>query len=254
MTNIEIIESVRAAACGQVPRQDISALLYRHGCHSILLRFADPRLKQQLIVEKALNTVAVKERFKACKCLFEQNDIQYAVIKGAILSYALYGDPFIRSSGDIDILIHRRDTDKTKALLKETGFVQGRATEHGIVPFSRREILFQSSMSHQTAPYVKQTGNRLCPYVNLDVNTDIMWGESEEKSDMDIVLNFTEKFELLGTHFYKFSPAMEFISLCLHHYKDMNSLYLLSKGSLRLGLFCDIYDYPPWFRGYDLRL
>lgn len=33
------------------------------------------------------------------------------------------------------------------------------------------------------------------------------------------------------------------LSLCLHHYKDMNSLYLLAQGSLKLNLFCDIYFY-----------
>lgn len=41
----------------------------------------------------------------------------------------------------------------------------------------------------------------------------------------------------------KLTAEMEFISLCLHHYKDMNSIYLLSQGSLKLFLFCDIYFY-----------
>ncbi|MBR6534908.1 MAG: hypothetical protein IKT65_04955, partial [Clostridia bacterium] len=42
---------------------------------------------------------------------------------------------------------------------------------------------------------------------------------------------------------YKLTSDMEFIALCLHHYKDMNSIYLLSGHSLILGLFCDIYFY-----------
>jgi hypothetical protein len=98
-------------------------------------------------------------------------------------------------------------------------------------------------MSHQTAPYIKETGNKLCPYVNLDVNMNILWGESEEKADMSLVLSHTQKTELFGIPFQKLTSEMEFISLCLHHYKDMNSLYLLTQGSLRLGLFCEIYDY-----------
>ena len=36
---------------------------------------------------------------------------------------------------------------------------------------------------------------------------------------------------------------MEFVSLCLHHYKNMNSLYLLARSGLRLDEFCDLYFY-----------
>ena len=36
---------------------------------------------------------------------------------------------------------------------------------------------------------------------------------------------------------------MEFVALCLHHYKDLHSLYLLTGGSLHLGLYCDLYFY-----------
>ena len=194
-------------------------------------------------MENMLNRIAVKERYKACRSLFEQIAFPYAVIKGAVLSHMAYGDPFVRHSGDIDLLIRRKDADDLKALLLSLGFVQGRITDGGIVPFSRREILFQTKASHQTAPYVKSTGNRLCPYVNVDVNTDILWGESEEKADMDAVLANTERTVLLDVPFPKLTSEMELISLCLHHYKDMHSLYLLSGGSLRLSLFCDLYYY-----------
>ena len=72
---------------------------------------------------------------------------------------------------------------------------------------------------------------------------NILWGESEEKADMSLVLSHTQKSDLFGISFQKLTSEMEFISLCLHHYKDMNSLYLLTQGGLRLGLFCEIYDY-----------
>ena len=239
----EIIQAVRDLYHGMPPQEDISEILLAHGCEYLLSKHGTSSYKKQQLLARVVNNAAVKERYKACIPLFSQTEIPYAIIKGAVLSQAMYGDPLLRSSGDIDILIRRQDADAVKNLLLSSGFVQGRVTEDGILPFSRREILFQTAMSHQTAPYVKETGNRLCPYINVDINMDILWGESDERADMSLVLSHTVRSELFGIPFQKLDPEMEFISLCLHHYKDMNSIYLLSSGSLRLGLYCDIYDY-----------
>ena len=243
MTNQQIIKAVRTLALGAVPDIDISELLYQHGCEYLLSLIPNSPYWKELMLKRVLNVAACRERYRTCRCVFDQTEIPYAVLKGAVLSQVAYGDPALRSSGDIDILIRRQDASRLKQFLYSNGFVQGRVTDNGIVPFSRREILFQTSMSHQTAPYIKETGSRLCPYINLDVNMDILWGENEEKADMDYVLEYTEYGNLFDVSFRKLTPEMDFLSLCLHHYKDMNSLYLLSGGSLRLRLFCDIYFY-----------
>ncbi|MBQ7335756.1 MAG: nucleotidyltransferase family protein [Clostridia bacterium] len=243
MKNQEIIANIRTLVQNGTVTADISALLLRHGCFGLLSKLPDSPYKQQIALSRGLNGIAVRERYKACAPLFAQSEIPYAVIKGAVLSQRLYKDPFLRSSGDIDILIHRRDTDRLKELLLANGFVQGRVTKHGIEPFSRREIVFQATMSHQTAPYVKKTGNKLCPYINLDVNTDILWGESGVHTDMDAVLSCAIPGQVLDTSIQVLRPEMEFLALCLHHYKDLNSLFLLSQGRYRLGLFCELYEY-----------
>jgi len=243
MTSNEIIRALRVVANDTPVDIDISDFLYRHRCFYLLSKLPDTKYTQKLALEKTLNRIAVKERYKYTQPLFEQLKIPYAVIKGAVLSNTAYSDPFARSSGDIDILVRKQDTDTIKEILISLGFIQGRVTDHGISPFSRTEILFQTLSTHQTAPYIKETKNPICPYINLDVNIDIFWGESEAKADMDIVLSHRELSSLFGVRFSKLSNEMEFISLCLHHYKDMNSLYLLANGSFRLGLFCDIYYY-----------
>ena len=239
----DIINAVRDIVHERTPDTDISDILYQHKCFYLLSKLPTFASSPAFNTEKTLNRIAIKERYKTCEPLFARLDIPYAVIKGAVLSDLIYKDPAIRFSGDIDLLINRRDADRVKEILTSFEFVQGRVTGSGIVPFTRKEILFQTTMSHQTAPYVKQTNNRLCPYINVDINTDIIWGESNVKTDIDSVLMYTQTVNLLGFDFRKLTPAMEFISLCLHHYKDMNSLYLLSSGSLKLGLFCDIYYY-----------
>ena len=243
MTINETTDKIRALIRGEAANENIFPILYSHGADYLISLLPNEHIPDRYRVERSLNKLAVKERYVACRGFFEKADFPYAVIKGAVLSVGAYGDPFIRRSGDVDILIRRSDADRLKGLLTSLGFIQGRVTESEIEPFSRKEILFQTSMSHQTAPYIKQTQNKLCPFVNLDVNTNVMWGESREKADMDLILSYREECELFGTRFFKLSCEMEFISLCLHHYKDMNSLYLLAGGSLKLGLLCDIYFY-----------
>ena len=239
----DIIDSVRSLAKGEKPEIDISSLLYEHKCFYLLSK-TDKSYEYK--AEMTMNQICISERYKVCRGIFEDfeaNEIPYAVIKGAVLSKSAYGDINMRKSGDIDLLVSRKNIDVVKKIMLDNGFAQGRVTDNGIELFSRRELLFQSVASHQIAPFIKKVSNPLCPYVNVDINMNIFWGESEQKADMDFWLSYTENEEICGSRIRKLKAEMEFISLCLHHYKDMNSIYLLSQGSLKLFLFCDVYFY-----------
>lgn len=242
-----ILENIRMIESGHSPQEDISAILRKHRC-TAWLRKGYP--DQPPDPTERLNKIAAAQRFKSCAPVWQSfHGIPYAVIKGAVLSQSAYGDASLRSSGDIDLLLNRCNLDKVKAILLQHGFVQGRVTPDGVAPFSRQELIFQNAMSHQTAPFIKETGNPLCPYVNVDINLNLFWGESPRKADMEYVLAQTQEAVLYGVSFSRLTPPMEFISLCMHHYKDMNSLYLLSEHGLRLDQFCDILYYlkntPP---------
>jgi hypothetical protein len=239
----DIINSVRSLAKGGKSEIDISSLLYKHKCFYLLSKTDKAH---EYKAEMTMNQICILERYKVCRNIFEAfeaNEISYAVIKGAVLSKSTYGDVNLRKSGDIDLLVSRKNIDIVKKIMLDNGFAQGRVTDNGIETLSRRELLFQSAASHQVAPFIKNVSNLLCPYVNVDINMDIFWGESERKSDMDFLLSYTENEEICGVRIRKLTTEMEFISLCMHHYKDMNSIYLLSQGSLKLFLFCDIYFY-----------
>lgn len=154
------IEAVRDLANEKQPSFDISEILYNHGCIYLLSKIKGKnKYTDRLKAENLLNKICINERYKTCSAVFrefKENNISYAVIKGAVLSAAAYNNPFCRQSGDIDILINRRDIDKIKEIMLRNGFVQGKITENGVEPFSRKEILFQTAMSHQTAPFVKK--------------------------------------------------------------------------------------------------
>lgn len=248
-----ILDGIRALANEKQPDTNISQLLYTHNCFFLLSRVKTPdKYTIRCKKENFLNSIRIRERYLTCRELFDilqYQRISYAVIKGAVLSNAIYGSPYVRKSGDIDLLIHRNNIDTIKNILMALGFIQGRVTKNGIEPFSRQELLFQTAFSHQVAPFVKKGDNPYCPYIEVDVNIDILWGESNKVTDMDFVLSHTETITICDQTVHKLSRELEFISLCLHHYKDVNSLYLLAQGNLKLNLFCDIYFYikkcPP---------
>lgn len=75
--------------------------------------------------------------------------------------------------------------------------------------------------------------HRLCPFVEYDCNMDIFWGESQRHTDMNAFLTHTVECELFGIPIRKLTAEAELIALCMHHYKDLNSIYLL------------------WTRGFD---
>ena len=92
MTNQEILQEIRALAKGEpCSSQEILPILRQHGCDYLLSRVDDPSLKQQMLLQRSLNSIAVKERYKACTPLFAQSEIPYAVIKGEWKNHLPYG-------------------------------------------------------------------------------------------------------------------------------------------------------------------
>jgi len=244
MNDIEILNYIRDLANNsRTPNQEVYDVLKRHNCDFLLRTYPNLEFQDTLTFKHALNCIAVNERMKACEAIFSQNKFSYAIVKGPLLSQKLYGDPYWRNSKDVDILISRENIDDCKKLLLNEGFVQGKYVYGQFHPFSRDELIYQTSMTHQMASFVKTTGNPACPHVYLDINTDILWGECHIVSDTKYILSFKQTMSLMNFNVTTLSNEMGLIELCLHHYKDMNSLYLLTRGSLKLGLYYDIYLY-----------
>jgi hypothetical protein len=54
--------------------------------------------------------------------LFAAQDIPALVVKGPVLAMQAYGDPTIRSYGDLDLLVHQADIRRATELLQATGY------------------------------------------------------------------------------------------------------------------------------------
>lgn len=245
MSYAETIDRLRCLARGE-DRCDteLFALLSNQGCHYLISKSKSYASNQTVTL--AVNSIVQKKRYQICRDVIEMLEaelIPYAHIKGAALSQRIYSNPAYRSSGDIDLLVPPAYSNQAKLALERAGFIQGKLVNGKIIPYTREKLIYQKSFSHQLAAFIKATGDKLCPFVNIDVNLDIMWGESKLKIDITEFVSHTEPIELYGAKLRRLQPVWEFISLCTHHYKDMNSIYLLCDRGLSLAEYCDIYFY-----------
>ena len=70
-------------------------------------------------------------------------------------------------------------------------------------------------------------------HLNVDVNYDIFGDEYEGKRcSIEKFLNGTAEMEIHGAAVKPLPIEKAFVQLILHHYKEMNSLYLLSQHNL----------------------
>ena len=179
-------------------------------------------------IDYLIRLLSYKEFYEVVK----EFTFPYAIMKGEALSILAYGTEGMRNSKDIDILIAREHLDEAKKTLYAKGFKE--------ITINRFDRAFFLNSSHQAPTYVKKT--KIC-YVFIDVNFDIFWGEYKGKRiNIADFLNNTVKVGIYGCLVHTLSPIKSLIALALHHYKDMNSLYLLAtKKVIRFDMFKDIY-------------
>lgn len=164
--------------------------------------------------------------------------IDYAVVKGEVLSQQIYGEPDKRISNDIDVLIEKKNVKLLETELKEIDFVQRLPADNSTVRHNRILCL---AYSHQISSYNKE---KFSVNLNVDVNYDIFWGEYEGiRCSMTEFLSDTIMMDIYGARVKTLSIEKAFVQLILHHYKEMNSLYHLSHyNCIQTHMFKDIYD------------
>jgi len=238
----ELLAQLRAAAAGSSWSAELKAFLLRQNCYGFTF---NPVKVEDARTELLLGSV-IKLRYRAAAAVFQmlhEQKIPYAAVKGAVLSRRIYGKETARHSGDVDLLLPREYADQLKQCFLENGFIQGYLRNGKVIPYTRREIIFQSAQSHQIASFLRADENPLCPFVNYDGNIELFWGESGRRTDMESFLSDTVPMTVGGQCVQTLPPEKEFIALCLHHYKDWNSVYLLAEQGTALSHFFDILGY-----------
>lgn len=181
-------------------------------------------------LRQSITAIQYKREIATFNNIYNTN---YAHIKGEALSIQAYGKEGQRFTSDIDILLPRNELHKFENILKMNGFCS--------TSQSRADRIMILSSSHQVEPWVKniKRWNSVC----FDLNFDIFWGEYEGKRvDIDDFLSDTIEMDIYGVKVKTLPPLKAMIQLILHHYKDMNSIFLLAtRKSIKYDMFKDLY-------------
>ncbi|MEM5662575.1 nucleotidyltransferase family protein [Bacillus cereus] len=186
----------------------------------------------------------IKHTIQICKD-FQENNINYILMKGAVLSCGIYNDLGSRDFGDTDILIHRQDISKVTKMLKEKGYIQGiENKKSGLVESaSRREVMMRPLVSHEIYPFIKSIEDSAfldTHYLDIHFSIDLL---TTNKTD-DAVQQMLEEaisIPFLDSHISSFNWEDMLIFLCQHFYKEATSkLEILAYRDLGLYKLCDI--------------
>lgn len=171
----------------------------------------------------------------------EDTDIPYALVKGIVLSDLAYGDAYLRNSRDIDLLLEPSSHQAVHDALLSVGCKQG-ILQNGIIkPLPRDRRMFYLAHTHQLPPYFYPVAYEM-RYIEIDINFQMMWSQSTETINISDILNCTYDYCKDGLQIKTLQPVYFLIATCLHHYKDMNSPYLLHrKKRISFRRYCDIY-------------
>lgn len=152
----------------------------------------------------------------------------YAVIKGQCLSMQAYNNLYQRNSGDIDILVSRKDLRYFESVLNKNQFK--------IISSNHYDRIFYSTYSHQIPPYKKAI-------TEIDMNFDILWGEyTGKRINIAEFLSDTIEMEIYNCKIKTLTPLKAIVQLSLHHYKDLNSIFILAtRKNIKLDLFKDLF-------------
>lgn len=170
-------------------------------------------------IQSVLDRAARKVKYQYLINLLEQKAVfPYAIVKGEVLSCLAYGAPGKRNSGDIDVLVDKKDLKALEKILKEDGFESAE--------LSRQEKIVARAFSHQIEPYHKQLSLGM---LEIDINYELIWGEwTGKKPSVREMLERREAIDIFGIQVPTLKVEDAFIQLCLHHYKDMNVLFHLT--------------------------
>ena len=186
-----------------------------------------------LPINSILSKIFNQKCYTCLKPLLKNMNFCYAIIKGETLSKLAYGELGKRTSSDIDILIPRIHLKKIEEVLHQNGFIN---TQH-----SRKDQIIMLAGSHQISPWIKN----LSPLgtMMIDLNFDIFWGEYDGKRiNIEEFLYDTTEMDIYGVKVQTLPPVKAIIQLILHHYKDMNSIFLLAtRNSIKYEMFKDVY-------------
>lgn len=214
--------------------QDFAAQAERHGL-SVMLgqlakqgaitipRLLDLQLKALTIRHQkilAARVIVMKDVIE----VFDQQLIEFALLKGAALSQLIYAPAWLRPMRDIDIIVRRDQASQAQSLLRTIGFEN---------EDSNAGYLFE----HHHLPNSTRIQDGFC--ISLEVHHDALSGDVSASISLDDLTENLQAFELANSKVYAFGHIDMLKHLCHHTFEPAQIIKL---GSiLDLTLYANTY-------------
>lgn len=165
--------------------------------------FSNFRNKASQIAFK--NNVFEEELLRIIEAL-QTHTIPVIPYKGAVIARYVYGDPFLRPYGDLDILIRKNDYYSVKQVMAALGYMP-------LKKESEEQEKNRLEEDCENAFTFQRNG--------LDITLDVHWNLMKKFQRLDIpfekLWNEGRKVNFRGREIVIFSPEDTFITLVMHH-------------------------------------
>ncbi|EKD25955.1 MAG: hypothetical protein ACD_79C01432G0004 [uncultured bacterium] len=232
----------------QANHHRIASLIYNHVVEQ---KLESHFLKEKLILfQNSYNNHEIRNKnlFKDLNVLFEklsEEKIKVVILKGTSLIPLVYKKFQIRPMSDCDLLIDRKDFNKTENILNEIGYSRESALNiiQDRIVHSWERFIEIKDCGHlgffkiQDLPYKNYQCIEI--HINLFKRTNIIFDDSTRDYFKKRIKTSFERVSV-----YRLNLNDEFIYLCSHLFSNAIDLYSIHKNSdLRLLRFCDIREF-----------
>lgn len=182
---------------------------------------------------------------QVCK-VFEEQGVEYALLKGIVLSACIYQDWGSRNFGDTDILIHPSQINAATECLKSAGYIQGNINldRNEIVEKSRKDTIFWSLVSHEVHPFIIKTPlSSVIRFHEVDLQFSIDLNTANRTDGTVTNLLANSIVVMVDNKPVKTLAWEDFLLfLCIHYYKEATTIKeVQSYNDLTLYKLCDVF-------------
>lgn len=173
---------------------------------------------------------------------FEQEKIDYRLVKGLILECTCYRNQSLKQISDLDIIVNKQDEDKVQKIYSELGYESGKFDflNQKILYHSREKMLMYRLTGDHLPDQIKLISESPKIGLTIDTTVNVNWNKTKRT-----LLNPFSSIKYVNIH-NRNIKTMDDIShimyLISHLYKHGNSKRLLERNSgLRFSMFADLF-------------
>jgi len=207
--------------------QDREYLIKRHRLSHRQIDNLLGETKSKEFIHTSMQSLEFIKHFIELIDLLKQHNISYINFKGPLLSQLIYGDPTVRFSHDIDILVDKNNMDAINQVLLGAGYSN---TDNAKWPDNKDQIKILIDSIHHLGYRHNQHGLMVEIHWTLSITLPVRLPVLQK------VISINKKEEIIcGRKIMTFSPEFNLLYLIIHGSKH---------GWQRLKWLVDIKDYP----------